>query len=158
MQQRLAELEETTKVRSVFILVPPLNVFFIRKELTSLKYRNEITNNELNSKLKTLTEEHQQAKDEIAKYRKTNTSLENDIHQYEKTVNHLRTKIALVEQDMKSKQEVIQQTNDRIAIEQDSKVSGQCTRSSARWWSQSVRKTRVAWKCRVIRRDGWSRC
>lgn len=103
MQQRLAELEETTK------------------ELTSLKYRNEITINELSSKLKILTEEHQQAKDDIVKYRKTNTTLENDIHQYEKTVNHLRTKIALVEQDVKSKQEVIQQTNDRIAIEQDSK-------------------------------------
>ncbi len=93
------------------------------KELTSLKYRNEITISELNSKLTTLTEEHQQAKDEIIKYRKTNTTLENDIHQYEKTVNHLRTKIALVEQDVKSKQETIQQTNDRIASEQESKVN-----------------------------------
>ena len=87
-----------------------------------MKYRNEITINELSSKLKILTEEHQQAKDEIVKYRKTNTTLENDIHQYEKTVNHLRTKIALVEQEVKSKQEVIQQTNDRIAIEHESKV------------------------------------
>ena len=103
-QQRLVELEETTK------------------ELTSLKYRNEITINELSSKLKILTEEHQQAKDEIVKFRKSNTSLENDIHQYEKTVNHLRTKIALVEQELKSKQELIQQSNDRIAAEQDSKV------------------------------------
>ncbi|CAF2462986.1 unnamed protein product [Rotaria sp. Silwood2] len=103
MQKRLSELEETTK------------------ELTSLKYRNEITINELSSKLQTLTEEHQQTKDEIIKYRKTNTTLENDIHQYEKTVNHLRTKIALVEQEVKSKQEAIQQTNDRIAIEQESK-------------------------------------
>ena len=93
------------------------------KELTSLKYRNEITINELSSKLQTLNEEYQQAKDEIVKYRKTNTTLENDIHQYEKTVNHLRTKIALVEQEVKSKQEVIQQTNDRIAIEQESRVS-----------------------------------
>ncbi|CAF2120888.1 unnamed protein product [Rotaria magnacalcarata] len=103
MQKRLSELEETTK------------------ELTSLKYRNEITINELSSKLQTLTEEYQQSKDEIVKYRKTNTTLENDIHQYEKTVNHLRTKIALVEQEVKSKQEVIQQTNDRIASEQESK-------------------------------------
>ncbi|CAF4712874.1 unnamed protein product [Rotaria socialis] len=105
MQKRLSELEETTK------------------ELTSLKYRNEITVNELSSKLQTLTEEYQQSKDEIVKYRKTNTTLENDIHQYEKTVNHLRTKIALVEQEVKSKQEVIQQTNDRIASEQESKVN-----------------------------------
>ena len=88
-----------------------------------MKYRNEITINELSSKLQTLTEEHQQTKDELTKYRKTNTTLENDIHQYEKTVNHLRTKIALVEQEMKSKQEVIQQTNDRIAIEQESRVN-----------------------------------
>lgn len=87
-----------------------------------MKYRNEININELSSKLKILSEEHQQAKEEIVKYRKTNTTLENDIHQYEKTVNHLRTKIALVEQEVKSKQEVIQQTNDRIAIEQESKV------------------------------------
>ena len=93
------------------------------QELTSLKYRHEITINELSSKLKMLTDEHQQAKDDVAKYRKTNTTLENDIHQYEKTVNHLRTKIALVEQEVKSKQEVLLQTNDRIAIEQDSKVS-----------------------------------
>ncbi|UJR37009.1 hypothetical protein I4U23_029716 [Adineta vaga] len=102
-RQRLTKLEETTK------------------ELTSLKYRNEITISELNSKLTTLTEEHQQAKEDITKYRKTNTTLENDIHQYEKTVNHLRTKIALVEQDIKSKQEVLHQTNDRIASEQESK-------------------------------------
>ncbi|CAF1055042.1 unnamed protein product [Adineta steineri] len=103
MQERLSKLEETTK------------------ELTSLKYRNEITISELSSKLTTLTDEHQQAKDEIIKYRKTNTTLENDIHQYEKTVNHLRTKIALVEQEVKGKQEFIQQTNDRLAMEQDSK-------------------------------------
>ena len=87
-----------------------------------MKYRNEITINELSSKLKILSEEHQQTKEEMVKSRKTNTTLENDIHQYEKTVNHLRTKIALVEQEVKSKQEAMQQTNDRIAIEQDSKV------------------------------------
>ena len=77
-----------------------------------------------------LTDEHQQAKDDVAKYRKTNTTLENDIHQYEKTVNHLRTKIALVEQEVKSKQEVILQTNDRIAIEQDSKVTSSSAATS----------------------------
>lgn len=81
-----------------------------------------MTINELTSKLKVLTEEHQQGKEEITKLRKSNTSLENDIHQYEKTVNHLRTKIALVEQELKSKQEIIQQSNDRIAAEQESKV------------------------------------
>jgi spindle assembly abnormal protein 6 len=123
MQQRLSELEETTKVCLFFIsLVYSKSFLFYLKELTSLKYRNEITINEVSSKLKALTEEHQQAKDDIIKYRKTNTTLENDIHQYEKTVNHLRTKIALVEQEVKSKQEALQQANDRIVVEQESKV------------------------------------
>ena len=87
-----------------------------------MKYRNEIQINELDSKFKTLTEEHQQTKEETAKFKQTITTLENELHQSVKTAGHLRTKIALVEQEMKSKQEVIQQTNDRIAIEQDSKV------------------------------------
>jgi spindle assembly abnormal protein 6 len=128
MQQRLIELEESTKVdRLNTFLVSFHFVSFVVKELTSLKYRNEMTINELNSKLRILTDEHQQAKDDIVKHRKTNTTLENDIHQYEKTVNHLRTKIALVEQEVKSKHEVLQQTNDRIAIEQESKVNILCT-------------------------------
>lgn len=99
-----------------------LFVFFI-KELTTLKYRNEIQINELDSKFKALTEEHQQSKEEATKLKQTITTLENDLHQSAKTAGHLRTKLALVEQEVKSKQEVIQQTNDRIAIEQDSKVS-----------------------------------
>lgn len=48
--------------------------------------------------------------------------MEDELHQSAKTAGHLRTKIALAEQEVKSKQEVLQQTNDRIAIEQDSKV------------------------------------
>lgn len=87
-----------------------------------MKYRNEIQINELDSKYKTLVEEHQQSKDEIAKFKQTIVSLENELHQSVKTAGHLRTKIALVEQEVKSKQEVLQQTNDRIAMEQDSKV------------------------------------
>ena len=69
-----------------------------------------------------MTEEHQQSKEETIKFKQTITTLENELHQSVKTAGHLRTKIALVEQEVKSKQEVLQQTNDRIAIEQDSKV------------------------------------
>ncbi|CAF1111613.1 unnamed protein product, partial [Didymodactylos carnosus] len=99
-------------------------------DLTSLKYRNEITINELSSKLKTTNEEYQNTKDELARYRKTNTTLDNEVHQYEKTVNHLRTKIALVEQDLKNKQDLLQQTQDRISVEQESKKKHEETAQS----------------------------
>lgn len=120
MQERIAELEKSTKVRFPFLLPSPSLTYL--QELTSLKYRNEIQINELDSKFKTLTEEHQQSKEETSKFKQTITTLENELHQSVKTAGHLRTKIALVEQEVKSKQEVLQQTNDRIAIEQDSKV------------------------------------
>lgn len=102
--------------------LPPHSHLIPFQELTTLKYRNEIQINELDSKYKTLIEEHQQSKEEISKLKQTITSLENELHQSVKTAGHLRTKIALVEQEMKSKQEVLQQSNDRIAMEQDSKV------------------------------------
>ena len=59
---------------------------------------------------------------DIEKLKKTNETLDNDIQQHQKAANHLRSKIALLEQDVKNKQEIIQQTNDRIAIEQEAKV------------------------------------
>jgi chromosome segregation ATPase len=122
MQERLSELEKSTKVCFNYKISKFILVLYL-KELTSLKYRNEIQINELDSKFKTLTEEHQQSKEETAKLKQTITTLENELHQSAKTAGHLRTKLALVEQEVKSKQEVIQQTNDRIAIEQESKVN-----------------------------------
>ncbi|CAF1294840.1 unnamed protein product, partial [Didymodactylos carnosus] len=113
---------EQTHLRNIKQLQDNLNELQdSTKDLTSLKYRNEITINELSSKLKTTSEEYQNTKDELIRFRKTNTTLENDVHQYEKTVNHLRTKIALVEQDLKNKQDILQQTQDRISVEQESK-------------------------------------
>lgn len=45
-------------------------------------------------------------RDELTRVRKENAGLESELHKKEKTVNHLQTRVAVLEQEIKDKTQV----------------------------------------------------
>ena len=93
------------------------------QDLTDRKYKSESTIRELKSKLSTLEEEHLRAKQELQNLRKQNTSLDGDYHEQEKVINQLRTRVAVLEQEVKDKEHVLLKSTDLLGSEQEKKVS-----------------------------------
>jgi spindle assembly abnormal protein 6 len=60
-------------------------------------------------------------KQDLTTTRKQNTNLDSELHSNEKTVNHLRTRIAVLEQEVKDKDELVQRTQDLLNNEQSLK-------------------------------------
>ena len=54
--------------------------------------------------------------------RQNNAGLDSDYHEQEKVINQQRTRLAVVEQEVKDKEEVMRRTNDLYSAEQEQKV------------------------------------
>ncbi|KAK3091357.1 hypothetical protein FSP39_019232 [Pinctada imbricata] len=91
------------------------------KDLTDRKYKAESTIRELKSKLSSIEEEHLRAKQELQNLRKQNTSLDGEYHEQEKLINQYRTRIAVLEQEVKDKEQVIVKSTDLLGSEQEKK-------------------------------------
>lgn len=76
----------------------------------------------MKSKLASLEEEHARAKQELQSLRKQNSSLDAEYHEQEKNLNHLRTRAAVMEQEIKDKEQVLARSTDLLGSEQDKKV------------------------------------
>lgn len=73
-------------------------------------------------KLASLEEEHLRAKQELQSLRKQNTTLDSEYHEQEKLINQMRTKLAVLEQEIKDKENLIAKSSDLLGSEQDQKV------------------------------------
>ena len=91
------------------------------KDLVDKKYKNESQLQELRSKYSSLAEEHNSLKQELQAIRKQNTNLDSDLHQNERAANLLRTRIAVLEQEVKDKDELYHRTQDLLTNEQSLK-------------------------------------
>ncbi|OWF56330.1 spindle assembly abnormal protein 6 homolog [Mizuhopecten yessoensis] len=91
------------------------------KDLLDRKYKSESSIREMKSKLSALEEEHLRAKQELQSLRKQNTTLDGDYHEQEKLVNQLSTRVAVLEQEVKDKEQVITRSTDLLGSEQDQK-------------------------------------
>jgi len=72
--------------------------------------------------LSTLEEENHRMKQELQSLRKSNSSLDSEYHEQERNVNQLKTRIAVLEQEVKDKEEVMGKTHDLLSTEKDQKV------------------------------------
>lgn len=82
------------------------------KELTDKKYKSESLIRDLKSKLSVLEEESTRVKQDATLTKKQNISVESDLHEKEKLVNQLQTRIAVLEQEVKDKEHVVTRTTD----------------------------------------------
>ena len=80
--------------------------------MTDKKYKSESTIRELKSKLSLLEEEHHRTKAEIQALRKNNSGLDADYHEQEKLINQLKTRLAVIEQELKDKGELLEKSTD----------------------------------------------
>ena len=62
------------------------------------------------------------AKQDIQSLRKQNTSLDAEYHEQEKIINQLRMRVAVFEQEIKDKEQVLAKSSDLLGAEQDKKV------------------------------------
>jgi len=62
------------------------------------------------------------AKQELQSLRKQNTTLDSEYHEQEKLINQMRTKLAVLEQEVKDKENLIAKSSDLLGSEQDQKV------------------------------------
>lgn len=59
---------------------------------------------------------------ELQSLRKDNAGLDSNCHEQDKVVTHLRTRVAVLEQEVQDKEEVKRKTNELYAAEQEQKV------------------------------------
>ncbi|XP_029639150.1 spindle assembly abnormal protein 6 homolog [Octopus sinensis] len=91
------------------------------KELQDRKYKLESTQRELRSHLNSAEEQLQLGKIEIQNLRKQNVSMDAKLHEQEKLINQQGTRIAVLEQELKDKEQVLAKSSDLLGSEQDQK-------------------------------------
>lgn len=95
----------------------------IFQELQEKKYKLESNHREMRSRISSQEEELQHLKQEVQALRKQNSAMDADLHEQEKIINQQRTRIAVLEQEVKDKEQVLARSSDLLDSEQDQKVS-----------------------------------
>ncbi|CAL1531080.1 unnamed protein product [Lymnaea stagnalis] len=93
----------------------------LNKDLTDKKYKSEATIRDYKSRLATLEEDHSRMKAELHTLRKENISLESLRQERDKSNNALQTRVAVLEQELKDKAELLDKSNDLFSSEKDKK-------------------------------------
>ncbi|CAG5133072.1 unnamed protein product [Candidula unifasciata] len=91
------------------------------KELTDRKYKSDSSIRDYKSKLSALEEENARIKTELHTLRKEHSSLEKTCQEKDKSISHLQTRVAVLEQELKDKVELASKTNDLFDLEKDKK-------------------------------------
>ncbi|KAK6990421.1 spindle assembly abnormal protein 6 [Biomphalaria glabrata] len=96
-------------------------VEILNKDLTDKRYKSEATIREYKAKCAALEEECTHFKSEVHTLRKENSSLESARLEKEKVNNQLLTRVAVIEQELKDKGELLEKSNDLLSSEKDKK-------------------------------------
>ena len=86
------------------------------------KYKSEGTIREIKSKLSIAEDELHRTKTELSNLRKDNADLGGNFHEKDKLVNQLKTRVAVLEQEVKDKDSLLSKTSDMLQTEQHQKV------------------------------------
>nr|XP_003479009.2 spindle assembly abnormal protein 6 homolog [Cavia porcellus] len=93
------------------------------KDLTERKYKGDCTTRELKAKLSGVEEELQRTKQEVLSLRRENSTLDAECHEKEKHINQLQTKVAVLEQEIKDKDQLVVRTKEAFDTIQEQKVA-----------------------------------
>ncbi|KAM7388806.1 hypothetical protein PAMP_024953 [Pampus punctatissimus] len=105
LQSRLTELEASCR------------------ELTEKKYKNESTIRDLKIKLVGAEEECQRSKQQVLSLRRENSTLDTEVHEKERLVSQLQMRVAVLEQEIKDKDQLMCRTKEVLEATQQQKES-----------------------------------
>lgn len=90
-----------------------------KKDLVELKYKSERIVHDLKSKLSICDDECVRSRQDIQNLRKENEVLSASSCEQEKLINQMKTRLAVLEQEIKDKEEVMRKTSDHLGTEQN---------------------------------------
>lgn len=103
LQGRLGELEVSTR------------------ELTERRYKNESSIRDLQIKLASSEEECQRAKQQVSSLRRENGTLDTALHERERSLGGVQTRLAVLEQEVKDKEQLMGRTREVLEATQQQK-------------------------------------
>ncbi|XP_062868948.1 spindle assembly abnormal protein 6 homolog isoform X2 [Trichomycterus rosablanca] len=90
------------------------------RELTEKKYKSDSTIRDLKAKLQGLEE---RAKQQVTSLRRENGTLDTECHEKERLINQLQTRVAVLEQEIKDKDQLVLRTKEVLEATQQQKNS-----------------------------------
>ena len=98
------------------------NEFVLFQELTDAKHQLEATVRDMELKQSSLEADVDRLQTDLATIRHDYTSLGSDRSEQEREIAHVRMKLAVMEQDLKMKDEQLMRVAEEISFERDAKV------------------------------------
>ena len=92
------------------------------QELTDTKHQLEASVREMTLKLSSLETDNDRLKSDLETIRQDYTSLGSDRSEQEREMTHVRMKLAVMEQDLKMKDEQLMRVAEELSFERDVKV------------------------------------
>ncbi|XP_068176188.1 spindle assembly abnormal protein 6 homolog [Antennarius striatus] len=93
------------------------------RELTERKYKNESVIRDLKIKLVSAEEESQRLKQQVQSFRRENSTLDTEVHEKDRLVSQLQMKLAVLEQEVKDKDQLMRRTKEVLEATQQQKES-----------------------------------
>ncbi|XP_051233777.1 spindle assembly abnormal protein 6 homolog isoform X1 [Dicentrarchus labrax] len=93
------------------------------RELTEKKYKNESAIRDLKIKLVGAEEECQRLKQQVLSLRRENSTLDTEVHEKERLVSQLQMRVAVLEQEIKDKDQLMHRTKEVLEATQQQKES-----------------------------------
>jgi spindle assembly abnormal protein 6 len=95
--------------------------------LSETRYKLEASVSELKSKLQVADDELSSVRQEVVKARQESHSLDSAVHELERSIQQLTTRVAVQEQELKDKEEVISRTNQLLNTASEQKLKSEAT-------------------------------
>uniref|UniRef100_A0A8C5PEI2 Uncharacterized protein n=1 Tax=Leptobrachium leishanense TaxID=445787 RepID=A0A8C5PEI2_9ANUR len=88
-----------------------------------LQFKAKPTIRELRAKCQGLEEKSQRSQQKVVSLQRDNSALDAECHEKEKEVNRLNTRVAVLEQELKDKEQLLSRSNEVLKASQEQKVS-----------------------------------
>ncbi|XP_041133104.1 spindle assembly abnormal protein 6 homolog isoform X3 [Polyodon spathula] len=122
-EQQRRELESLHQKNIELIQTRLVELETCNKELTERKYKSESIIREHAAKLVGLEDELHRAKQEVLSLRRENSTLDVECHEKEKHINQLQTRVAVLEQEIKDKDQLVIRSKEVLDATQEQKLT-----------------------------------
>ncbi|XP_041125895.1 spindle assembly abnormal protein 6 homolog isoform X2 [Polyodon spathula] len=122
-EQQRRELESLHQKNIVQLQTRLVELEACNKELTERKYKSESIIRDHTAKLVGLEDESHRAKQEVLSLRRENSTLDLECHEKEKHINQLQTRVAVLEQEIKDKDQLLIRSKEVLDATQEQKMT-----------------------------------
>ncbi|KAK1163958.1 hypothetical protein AOXY_G15926 [Acipenser oxyrinchus oxyrinchus] len=122
-EQQRRELESLHQKNIEHLQTRLVKLETCNKELTERKYQLESIIRDHAAKLLGLEDESHRAKQEVLSLRRENSTLDLECHEKEKQINQLQTRVAVLEQEIKDKDQLVIRSKEVLDATQEQKLT-----------------------------------